>query len=74
MTTTTNEIGVRIVTLRKRLGLNQTAFSDRLNADVPGLRTTQQAVWRWEAGKVIPRDMVMLALARMESTPDSNAS
>lgn len=57
--------GPEIKALRLRLALNQTEFAARLNALVPGLHTTQQRVAIWEAGTHAPREMVVIALARM---------
>jgi len=43
-----------IRSIRHRLGLSQAAFAVLLNERVPGLRTHQVTVARWEAGAMRP--------------------
>jgi DNA-binding transcriptional regulator YiaG len=56
--------------LRRRLGLSQAALAVRLNALVPGLRTTRVTVTRWETGTHPPAGVAAAAIRKLaDETP-----
>lgn len=58
--------------LRSRLGLSQGDFAVLLNERVPGLKTHQVTVARWETGTFRPSAVASYALrALMQAPPQS---
>lgn len=63
--------GGELRAIRRRLGLTQTKFAERLNAEIPGLGATQQQVARWESGERAPHPATMELARRMGRPADT---
>jgi transcriptional regulator with XRE-family HTH domain len=55
----------RIRDYRKRLGLSQDAFAQRIRATVPGSRLALMSVSRWERGECEPSAIYASAIERV---------
>lgn len=55
--------------VRHSLGVSQAAFAARLNALVRGARVTQQAVNRWESGRVAPSPSMAAIIRSLYADP-----